>query len=752
MRGLFRWPIELNAGTLGERTSATLAFEELEPLEMLSASPWTQDYASWREQSFSVGDVGGFEVSLGLQNTSDVGIQSNQSLPLIGGDAVKSHFGYTGAGYAVAVIDTGVDYNHSAFAGRYVGGWDFVDNDADPMDQNGHGTHVAGIIASGNATYSGVASGANIIALRVLNASGSGSFGDVESALQWVAANQATYNIVAVNMSLGAGNFSSNPWTFMEDELTTLKSQGVFVAAASGNSFYSYGSQQGLGYPAISNLTVSVGAVWDANQGSVSWGSGARDFTTAADRITSFTQRSSQLDLLAPGAMVTNAYLGGGWATLAGTSMAAPMVAGAAVLAHQALDATGQGHLGTQDHILSVFKSTGVTVYDGDDENDNVVNTGLAYKRLNLLGAIQTIVSAGAPSPTRVANEAFVTELYQKVLGRSVDSGGLASWAASLELGTTRSEVVEAIWSSAEHRRHEVTSNYSTYLGRTPSAGEINYWANKLAGGEMDGDDMVRVFVGSQEYSNAHASNGDFVDAAYQHVLGRSADSTGRANWVDMLDHGTPRQKLINGFLHSTERHFNVVGQYYQQFLGRTASVAELTYWSNSVHAGASLDGIGKAFMASDEFYLQAAGLSLIAAAGPVGGSSAAGVGGAAGLGTDGFAPIIGWGVATSGKEPGVDESFRQFANATHLNSQMAATPSSDDSVAIDSTVDPSDAERFAVVGELSDRIADCHVENAVESLALGEELLPTFADLLGVDDDDGRTPTDWLEWDWATS
>src|SRR5205085_660277 len=105
-------------------------------------------------------------------------------------------------------------------------------------------------------------------------------------------------------------------------------------------SFYA-SSSPGLDFPAISPDVVSVGAVWDGNFGSVAWASGARDFSTAPDRIASFSQRSSALSIMAPGAMVTSTYLNNTMQTMAGTSMATPVVAGAAAILHQALAAQG---------------------------------------------------------------------------------------------------------------------------------------------------------------------------------------------------------------------------------------------------------------------------------------------------------------------------------------------------------------------------------------------------------------------------
>src|SRR5207302_4943739 len=128
---------------------------------------------------------------------------------VIGADAVQSIYPYRGTGYTVAILDTGIDYHDTDLGAgfglghRIVAGYDFINNDADPMDDNGHGTHLAGIIGSSNATYSGLAPNVNFIALKVLDSTGSGTFANVQRAINWVVANQSKYNIIAINMSLG---------------------------------------------------------------------------------------------------------------------------------------------------------------------------------------------------------------------------------------------------------------------------------------------------------------------------------------------------------------------------------------------------------------------------------------------------------------------------------------------------------------------------------------------------------------------
>lgn len=574
---------------------STLHMERLDTLLYLSVTPHDPDFAEWSQQTFTVAEAAALANAIDqAQFDQPLEALDAAARALIGANTAQQ-YGYTGQGYTVAIIDTGVDYRHPALAGDYLGGWDFVDNDSDPMDLNGHGTHVAGIISSSNSTYLGIAPDVDFVALRVLDAGGSGTYGNVLAALQWVQANRERYNIVAVNMSLGSGNFIVNPYTFLEPTLASLKSSGVFVAAASGNSFYSNNSQQGLGYPAISPNVVSVGAVWDADYGSVAWANGGRDFSTAADRITSFTQRSPGLDLLAPGAFITSSYLNNGYAALAGTSMAAPVAVAAAVIVHQALDATGQSHLATPDGILAILKATGRVIVDGDDENDNVVNTGLSFKRVDLSSAIDYVESAGTRQ--------FVQSLYVDVLGRNADSYGLNYYSTQLRNGTSRADIVEAFWNSTENRGRIVDGLYSQFLNRSADSFGRAYWIARMAGGDTI-EDLTRAMLNSAEYSTRNASNSDFVDALYRDVMGRNADAAGKNIWMAALTSGTNRAAVANAFLSSSEFVNRVIDSLYNEYLGRRADQYGLNLFRGEFQSGVrTVQSLAKSILASDEYF-----------------------------------------------------------------------------------------------------------------------------------------------------
>jgi subtilisin family serine protease len=383
----------------------------VEALEDRIALAADLDHAEWGKTTFR-----GFSgVESSSLNPGDVAVRGSdvESDRMLGTDLTRNNYGYTGRGYTIAVIDSGIDYNHADLGGgwgrKVVAGWDFVDNDADPMDTNGHGTSVAGL-AAGSGANPGVAPEANLVALRVLDTNGNGTYASVESALQWVINNRTRYNIVAVNLSLGAGNYNVNPYTFLEDEFQSLNSAGVFIASAAGNEFYQDGSALGLAYTAVSDKVVSVGAVYDSNQGGLAWGD-ARDNTTAADRVISFSQRSGALDILAPGANITTARRGGGTTRFSGTSAATPIVAGASVVLRQAFDAAGRGAQANQASLLAVMRETGMKVTDGDDEDANVRASGLTFKRLNLAAAVNSVrgVAVVFPYYTAPSSSSYLT-------------------------------------------------------------------------------------------------------------------------------------------------------------------------------------------------------------------------------------------------------------------------------------------------------------------------------------------------------
>jgi subtilisin family serine protease len=309
-----------------------------------------------------------------------------QSIPLINADTVQN-LGFSGTGVTVAVIDTGVEYTHSSLGGclgsgcKVSGGYDFVNDDSNPMDDNGHGTHVAGIVASTHSTYTGVAPGANIAALKVLDSSGSGWFSDIAAAIDWCIDNKDFYNISVINMSLGNGGEYNNP-AFCDQYLTAnaiaeARNNGIITMVASGNDAHS----DGISYPACGSAAVSVGGVYDANVGGVSWCGYpfcfpylCTDSTTFADKVVCHTNSDEILDLMAPDYAIYSTALGGGFTTKGGTSMASPHAAGAAALLIE------YNNLLTPDQIETILIDTGYDVTD--------TKNGLIFPRIDIQSAL----------------------------------------------------------------------------------------------------------------------------------------------------------------------------------------------------------------------------------------------------------------------------------------------------------------------------------------------------------------------------
>ncbi len=311
-------------------------------------------------------------------------------------------FKVTGKGLCAAVLDTGISAQHVDFAGRIATTRNFTpDNGGDASnvaDGNGHGTNVAGIVLA-NGDHIGMAPEAHVAVLKVLRNNGGGSFAWVDQALDWVLQNHAAHGISAVCMSLGDGGNYLSDTAFsgraLAQKITALRQARVAVVVAAGNDYFKHNSQQGMGYPAILRDTVSVGAVYDAEEGSFSYG-GARAHSTRAGQITPFSQRLHQTvnrvtrtEIFAPGAPVTSSGINGpnGESIQQGTSQATPVTAGI-VLLLQEFYLRHAGQLPTVDQVTNWLRRGGVPIRDGDDEDDNVEHTNLTFLRIDAVRAL----------------------------------------------------------------------------------------------------------------------------------------------------------------------------------------------------------------------------------------------------------------------------------------------------------------------------------------------------------------------------
>ncbi len=209
-----------------------------------------------------------------------------------------------GVGVTIAIIDTGVNCSHQDLNGRCVAGYDFVNDDANPADDNGHGTHVAGIAAAATNNGIGIAAtgfDARIMPMKALNRTGNGSHSSIANSITWAVDRGAD----VVNMSLG-GFFTSST---LRRAVEYAIGEGVVVLAAAGNENTSNPS-----YPAAYDGVIGVAA------------------TTQSDQRASFSNFGTYVDVAAPGVGILSTVSSGSYQAWSGTSMACPVAAGVAAL------------------------------------------------------------------------------------------------------------------------------------------------------------------------------------------------------------------------------------------------------------------------------------------------------------------------------------------------------------------------------------------------------------------------------------
>ena len=322
---------------------------------------------------------------------------------LVRAGEARRTFKVDGAGCTAAVLDTGLRLTHRDFAGRVRAARNYTaDNGGaqdDPTDGDGHGTNVTGIVCAGD-IHTGIAPGAGVAALKVLNDKGEGDFSDILAALGWVRDNAKVHDITAVCMSLGDPSNRQSDAGLGDDAIARvigeLAERNIVCCIAAGNDYHRHNSEQGMAYPAIIARSLSVGAVYDNNEGGFKYRSGAEAHSTAPDRITPFSQRlhaevggEAATDIFAPGAPVTSSGILSdmGSSIQHGTSQATPVICGV-VLLLQALHKKHAGALPGVDQVRDWLLKSAVVIHDGDDEHDNVEHTNLDFHRVDAMAAL----------------------------------------------------------------------------------------------------------------------------------------------------------------------------------------------------------------------------------------------------------------------------------------------------------------------------------------------------------------------------
>ncbi|MGE5293613.1 MAG: S8 family serine peptidase [Solirubrobacterales bacterium] len=348
--------------------------------------------------------------------------------------------GNTGKGVKVAILDTGIDYDHPdlVIAGgvNFVGTRDGSTAPSDWNDNHGHGTHCAGIVAARNNTIGvvGVAPDAALYAVKVLSDNGSGYTSDIIQGLDWCVAN----GIKVVSMSLGGTGTTS-----MKAACDRAYASGVLLVAAAGNS------AGAVMYPAAYTSVIAVSA------------------TTSQNQRASFSNYGPQIELAAPGVSIHSTYKNGGYAYMSGTSMACPHVAGAAVLAW----ASG---LSSNTAVRQRLRST------AEDLGAAGLDTSFGY------GLVDAQKAAGAASTPTTDNPPSV-DITAPSQGSTVSGVVAVKAAASDDKGVTRVEFLvdgarigldaqssdgwSVSWSSAAvaDGQHTITAKATDTAGKTAS-------------------------------------------------------------------------------------------------------------------------------------------------------------------------------------------------------------------------------------------------------------------------------------------
>lgn len=351
---------------------------------------------------------------LSIEPVLEVHAHLRQGIALI--NATEVRMTYSGQGMAIAIVDTGIDYNHSALGGagfpnnKVIGGYDFGDDDPDPYAELSHGTSCAGIAAGdpneAGDYIGGVAYGAKLYALKITQGTGgTSSSDDMVAAWDWCVTHQyddPNCPILVISTSFGGGRYFDmcdgiNSAMTMAAE--NANEAGITAVSSSGND----GWCESLAWPACIENVISVGAVYDAAFGTASWcvdsdscasihadPNCTRNWkatdSTAADKVAAYSNTSSFLDLLAPANQTYTTGTGGYVSNFGGTSASCPYTAGAVACLQSAAKSILGQYLRPEE-VREILTRTGNRITDSKSD--------ITIPRVNLANAVESIQCTG---------------------------------------------------------------------------------------------------------------------------------------------------------------------------------------------------------------------------------------------------------------------------------------------------------------------------------------------------------------------
>jgi len=379
--------------------------------------------------------------------TGDSELDSGWGVAHIGAGVVHTG-GNKGLGVKVAVIDSGCDYNHPDLDANFAGGHDFVNGDTNPMDDNGHGTHVSGTVAAedNGVGVVGVAPESDLYCLKVLSSSGGGSWSDIIAALQLA----VDIGIQVTNNSYGS---SLNPGGTVKAAFDNSAAAGILHVAAAGNSGNLKGKGNNVGYPARFDSVIAVAA------------------TDSSDNRAKFSSTGATVELAAPGVVINSTKLGGGYVEFNGTSMASPHVAGTAAL----VIAAGIADVRTQ------LQTT------ADDLGDAGLDPQYGY---GLVDADEAAAPTGPPPPPNDAPTVTITSPDNDstfTSGATIDFAGAASDTEDGDL------TASLVWASDIDGQIGTGGGFSTAL----SDGNHTITAEVTDSGGKIGSASISITVGN---------------------------------------------------------------------------------------------------------------------------------------------------------------------------------------------------------------------------------------------------------------